>query len=66
MDSGLLNSDDLKAWTGIKQDAALRRWLDAAPYPIPYKVTPKGDICTTIDAVTKALAGREQSDAWVA
>ncbi len=63
----LLNTDDLKAWSGISQNAALQRWLDQEPHPIPYKVTPKGVICTTLGAVTEALRLREEaSKAWVA
>lgn len=66
MSDQLLNSEDLKAWTGIRQDAALRRWLDEAPHPIPYKVSPKGEVCTTLGAVTEALLQREADKAWVA
>ena len=63
----LLNSEDLKAWSGIKQDASLRRWLDQSPHQIPYKVSPKGEICTTLASVTEALSRREgESTAWVA
>jgi len=63
---GLLNGDDLKEWTEIKQDKALRRWLDAEPHPIPYKVSPKGVICTTLAAVTDALTKRENDETWAA
>lgn len=64
----LLNTEDLVAWSGIEQRAALRRWLEAEPYPIPYKLTPKGVICTTLEAVTEALRQREEAgqDKWVA
>lgn len=61
----LLKTDDLMHWSGIQQPAALRRWLDAEPYPIPYKVSPKGVICTTLSAVTEALRRRE-GGAWEA
>ena len=66
MTDQLLNSEDLKAWSGIKQAAALRRWLDEMPHPIPYKISPAGEICTTLGAVTEALSKREGEQAWVA
>lgn len=54
MNNSLLNSDDLKEWTGYQSDAALRRWMDEIP-PIPYKISPKGGICTTLEQINEAL-----------
>lgn len=66
MSDYLLNTEALKGWSGIKQTASLCRWLDEAPHPIPYKISPKGEICTTLAAVTEALSKRESDTAWVA
>lgn len=70
MSNGLLKMDDLMTWTGIKQRAALIRWLDKAP-AIPYKISPgTGEVCTTEGCVTAALlAGKqfsEDSETWAA
>jgi hypothetical protein len=62
----LLKTEDLMEWAEIYQRPALIQWLDAKPYPIPYKVTKKGVICTTLAAVTEALRQREDSDTWAA
>lgn len=62
----LLNKAQLKQWSGIEQDAALIRWLDAPP-SIPYKRTRGGEILTTVQAVTQALIdGKEFTDKWAA
>lgn len=66
MSDQLLNTAALRAWSGIEQRAALIRWLDQVPHPIPYKISPKGEICTTLGAVTEALSKREADAAWVA
>lgn len=62
----LLDTAALMAWSGIHRRPQLMAWLDEDP-PIPYKLTPKGDICTTLGAVTEALLQREkESKPWAA
>lgn len=66
MNTALLNKAQLKQWTGIEQDAALLRWLDDSP-AIPYKRTKGGEILTTVEAVTQAIAGgKEIREHWAA
>ncbi len=53
----LINLESLKKWTGYNSSSAIRRWLDENG--VNYFTTPSGEICTTEDAITFRLAGKQ-------
>ena len=57
----LLNTEDLKRWTGFKSSAALKKWMVGRG--IPFEVSINGEICTTLDAVTHSLESHDKRGA---
>jgi len=54
----LLNTDDLRQWLGYKRTADIIKWLERNN--VPWRRGSGDQICTTLDAVSKAIEGGEQ------
>lgn len=55
----LLNIEDLKKWLGYERTADVVAWLDR--YRVPYHPGKNREPCTTLDALTHALEGSQES-----
>jgi hypothetical protein len=58
----LIHQEQLLAWTGYPSEGYLERWLK--DNHIPYKRGNGGRICTTEEAINKALDGEKPRGTW--
>jgi hypothetical protein len=52
---GIADLPVLQRLSGLKQSAAIKRWL--AQNGVPFMVQPSGQPVTTVDAITKSILG---------
>lgn len=55
----LLSVEDLKKWLGYERTADVVSWLDRNR--VPYRTGKNREPCTTLDALTHALEGSQES-----